>query len=136
MFVKPQEEVIDWRTEVSGIRPSDVENGEDFYNVQKMVAKLIQGRLLVGHQVDSDLKVMYLSHPKFLTRDTATFHKLCPAGAISLKNLCKEHLGIEMQIGEHSSVEDARETMNLYKNFMMKELRDYDDDNFELIPFD
>ena len=32
-FVKPIEEVVDYRTKVSGIRPSDLENGELFFYI-------------------------------------------------------------------------------------------------------
>lgn len=44
MYVKPQEEVVDYRTSVSGIRPQDILNGEDFETVQYEVIKILQGK--------------------------------------------------------------------------------------------
>lgn len=43
-FVKPREEVKDYRTEVSGVRREDLLNGEEFVVVQKEVAELLKGR--------------------------------------------------------------------------------------------
>lgn len=42
-FVKPQEPVIDYRTCVSGIRPHDINNAEDFKTVQEEVVQMLQG---------------------------------------------------------------------------------------------
>ncbi|KAH6929259.1 hypothetical protein HPB50_025379 [Hyalomma asiaticum] len=58
-FIKPTEEVVDYRTAVSGVRPSDLEKGkcEDFVKVQKEVSEILNGRILVGHAVHHDLKV-------------------------------------------------------------------------------
>lgn len=69
--VKPREHVTDYRTFVSGIRPSDLKGAEEFLTVQREVAEILKGRLLVGHALWNDLKVMYLDHPKKQIRDTA-----------------------------------------------------------------
>lgn len=72
-FVKAREEVIDYRTDVSGIRREDMLNGEDFTTVQKEVAEIIKGRILVGHSLKNDLGVLFLSHPKRNIRDTSRY---------------------------------------------------------------
>jgi len=116
-FVKPTEEVVDYRTWVSGVRPSDLENAEDFKTVQKEVADILQGRILVGHALWNDLKVLYLSHPKKHIRDTAKyrpFKTMCGGRSPALRVLCKKLLTIQMQKGEHSSVTDAQAAMRLY----------------------
>ncbi|NXR16125.1 REXO4 exonuclease, partial [Semnornis frantzii] len=56
-YVKPTEEVTDYRTAVSGIRPQNIKSGEDFQTVQKEVANILSGRILVGHALRNDLKV-------------------------------------------------------------------------------
>lgn len=43
-FVKARETVTDYRTSVSGIRPHDMTNGEEFKAVQEEVLQLIQGK--------------------------------------------------------------------------------------------
>ncbi|XP_071862069.1 RNA exonuclease 4 isoform X1 [Bombus fervidus] len=116
-YVKPREPVQDYRTRVSGIRPHDLENGEEFQIVQNEVAEILKGRTLVGHALKHDLDVLYLSHPRKYLRDTSkfkTFRQLSGGYTPSLKKLAHELLGKEIQTGEHNSVEDARVAMQLY----------------------
>ncbi|KAL7629733.1 3'-5' exonuclease [Parahypoxylon ruwenzoriense] len=117
-FVQPRERVTDWRTSITGITPKIIATGRPFKDVQEAVAGLIQGRILVGHDVQHDLSVLELSFPKQQTRDTARFsgyrqygHGRKPA----LRVLARELLGIEIQAGHHSSIEDARVTMLLFR---------------------
>ncbi|XP_043189890.1 RNA exonuclease 4-like isoform X2 [Amphibalanus amphitrite] len=117
-FVKPKEKVTDYRTFVSGVRPKDLVKGEEFEVVQREVAALLKGRVLVGHAVYNDLKVLMLSHPKKHTRDTASykpFRKMFNGGIPSLKNLSMKVLAVDIQKGEHDSVQDARATMQIYQ---------------------
>ncbi|MEQ2243562.1 hypothetical protein ILYODFUR_008218 [Ilyodon furcidens] len=116
-YVKPTEEVTDYRTAVSGIRPEDIKDGEDIQTVQREVANILQGRIVVGHAIHNDLKILLLDHPKKKIRDTQKykpFRKIAKSGRPSLKVLCKEVLNIKVQQGEHSSVQDAQATMRLY----------------------
>ncbi|PWN50108.1 hypothetical protein IE53DRAFT_380021 [Violaceomyces palustris] len=120
-FVKPVEKVTDYRTWVSGVRPRDLKNAPSFAKVQAEVASLIKGRVLVGHAIQNDLKALLLSHPRPLIRDTATFQPLRDLAKTkypSLKKLSKLALGIEIQKEghSHSSVEDARATMAIFRS--------------------
>lgn len=119
-FVKPREKVTDWRTFVSGIRPSDMHNAIPFKEAQKDVSELLQDRILVGHAIHHDLEALYLTHPKRAIRDTSKHvpfkQKFSKGKTPSLKKLAVEILGINIQGGEHSSVEDARATMLIYKS--------------------
>ena len=122
-YVKPTEEVTDYRTTVSGIRPQNLKNGTDFKVVQKEVSEILWGRTLVGHALHNDLAVLFLSHPRRLQRDTSRykpFRKVSNGNTPSLKKLASELLGVDIQSGEHSSVEDARATMQLYQLFRRK----------------
>jgi len=121
-FVQPVPgvEVTDYRTFVSGIRPHHLKPdvARTFSEVQKDVAALLEGKILIGHALKNDLDVLLLSHPKRDIRDTSrhsTFRKLSMGRAPALRKLAKEFLGMEIQGGEHSSVEDARATMMLFK---------------------
>lgn len=116
-FVKPREEVVDYRTAVSGVRPSDLAKGEDFDKVQKEVSEILDGRILVGHAVHHDLKVLFLSHPKRRVRDTSAyrpFRNMFGGRTPSLKALSERLLGVKVQQGEHSSVQDAQAAMRCY----------------------
>uniref|UniRef100_A0A8C0JI98 REX4 homolog, 3'-5' exonuclease n=1 Tax=Canis lupus dingo TaxID=286419 RepID=A0A8C0JI98_CANLU len=57
-YVKPTQPVTDYRTAVSGIRPENLKQGEKFEVVQKEVADMLKGRILVGHALHNDLKVL------------------------------------------------------------------------------
>lgn len=117
-YVKPRQPVTDYRTSVSGIRPSDIENGEDFKAVQEEVVKMLQGKILVGHALRNDLAVLNIKHPAAHIRDTSRYKPLCKlvsnGQTPSLKRVTLTLLGKEIQTGEHNSVEDARAAMSIY----------------------
>lgn len=119
-YVLPIVPITDYRTAVSGITPALLRKGHarPFSEVQRDVAELISGRILVGHALKNDLGVLMLSHPRRDIRDTARhpkFRALSMGKAPSLKRLASEVLGVEIQGGQHSSIEDARVTMALFR---------------------
>ncbi|KAH3956572.1 RNA exonuclease [Parastagonospora nodorum] len=115
-------EVTDYRTAVSGIEPRHLrpDVARPFDEVREDLKTLLTGRILVGHAVKNDLDVLILKHePKFI-RDTSKFSKfrqlaLRPGHTPGLKLLADKLLGVQIQVGAHSSVEDARATMALYR---------------------
>ena len=117
-FVLPKEPVTDYRTFVSGITPQLLKSARTFAAVQTDVAKLLDGRILVGHAIRHDLDALLLGHPKRDIRDTSrypVFRQLAGGRTPSLKTLAREVLGVDIQSGEHSSVEDARATMLMFR---------------------
>ncbi|KAK4158269.1 ribonuclease H-like domain-containing protein [Chaetomidium leptoderma] len=117
-FVKPRERVVDWRTHVSGVAPKHMARARTFEEVQVQIAELLKGRILVGHDVKHDLRVLELGHPGQMIRDTAKFSGFRKYGhgpKPALRVLAKELLGVEIQTGQHSSIEDARVTMLLFR---------------------
>lgn len=120
-FVKPKEKVTDYRTWVSGVQASDLQDAPSFAEVQGEVATLIRDRILVGHAIHNDLKALLLDHPRAMIRDTATFQPLrllAKTKYPSLKKLAKLVLDIDIQMpGEsHSPLEDARATMAVFRS--------------------
>lgn len=117
-YVRPQEPVVDWRTHVSGVSPRHMAKARKFDEVQTQIAELLRGRILVGHDVKHDLKVLRLDHPPKQTRDTAKFSGFRKYGhgpKPALRVLALELLGLEIQTGQHSSIEDARVAMLLFR---------------------
>lgn len=117
-FVLPKEPVTDYRSHVSGITPALLRTARPLEVVQADVAKLLDRKILVGHAVRNDLDALMLGHPKRDIRDTSrypAFRQLAGGKTPSLKKLAKEILGVDIQGGEHSSVEDARATMLLFR---------------------
>jgi RNA exonuclease 4 len=131
-YVQPPPGVIvgDYRTAWSGIKPEHLRANfaRPFADVQRDIASLMEGRILVGHAVRNDLSVLMLSHPKRDVRDTArhpAFRVASRGKAPALRNLAKEELGWTIQTGEHSSLEDARATMMLFR----KEKKAFEEEN-------
>ena len=101
-YAKPTQPVTNYRTEFTGIRPRDIENGENFEKIQQEVADILNGKILVGHSIEFDLKVLNLKHPAELIRNTAAYSPcfLNSGGRkCSLKDLAARHLGISIQVG-------------------------------------
>ena len=112
--------VTDYRTRVSGMTAELLRHGvaRSFNEVQTEVARLLEGRLLVGHALQNDLDGLRLKHPPTDVRDTARYcrYRAFAGGTTpSLKRLAKEVLGWEIQSGSHSSVVDARVSMALFR---------------------
>ncbi|KAB5523969.1 ribonuclease H-like domain-containing protein [Coniochaeta sp. 2T2.1] len=117
-YVRPKERVTDWRTHVSGIAPKHMYGAREFEEVQRDVAALMKGRILVGHDIRHDLAALLLEHPSKLIRDTARFSGFRKYGhgpKPALRVLAREILDVEIQTGQHSSIEDARVAMLLFR---------------------
>lgn len=117
-FVQPKETVTDYRTFVSGITPQLLQSARTFEAVQADVATLLDGKILVGHAIKHDLEALLLGHSKRDIRDTSRhppFRQLAGGKTPGLKKLAREVLGVDIQGGEHSSIEDARATMLLFR---------------------
>ena len=129
-YVKVDQEVTDYRTFVSGIRPEHIEceSAMPLAQVQTLVASILRGKILIGHALENDLKVIGLQHPWSDIRDTAQYAPFmrkiskenderifCPR---KLRDLVWEQCGRQIQvIGKaHSPVEDAIAAMDLYKS--------------------
>ena len=121
LYVKPEQPVTDYRTKWSGIRKGDLNDGCTFQEARRKVQTIIEGRTLVGHSLHSDLHALNLSHPRHFMRDTSKYCAIRGLAGLqrnvtpSLKDLASILLSLDIQDGEHCSVEDARAAMSLYK---------------------
>lgn len=122
-FVKPVNPVTDLRTRWSGIRWRDLHKAIPFKQAQGEILKILNEKVVVGHAVQNDLKVLHYSHPVHFLRDTSHIPILNQKAGLpenqpaSLKTLTRLLLNRAIQTGKkgHSSVEDAKATMELYK---------------------
>ncbi|XP_062897733.1 interferon-stimulated 20 kDa exonuclease-like 2 [Mobula hypostoma] len=122
-YILPPNPITDYRTRWSGIRRQHMKNATPFKLAQKEILKVLYGKIVIGHAVHNDFKALNYFHPQSLTRDTSKIPLLNrKAGfpekeSVSLKKLTKQLLHRDIQVGKkgHSSVEDARATMELYK---------------------
>ena len=51
-----------FRTELSGIRPENLENADDFEKVQGEVAEIIRDKIVVGQSIGYDMNYLFLHH--------------------------------------------------------------------------
>ncbi|XP_061530720.1 interferon-stimulated 20 kDa exonuclease-like 2 [Phycodurus eques] len=122
-FIHPSVPVTNYRTRWSGIRACDLRKATPYCQARKEILKLLAGKVVIGHAVHNDFQVLQYSHPAALTRDTSRIPLLNrragfeEKGCASLKRLTKAIFNQDIQTGRggHSSVEDARATMELYK---------------------
>lgn len=117
-FVLAKEAITDYRTFVSGITPELLKQARTLEVVLADVAKLLDGRILIGHAIKHDLAALLLGHSKRDIRDTSrhpAYRALAGGKTPSLKKLARQVLGVDIQDGEHSSIEDARTTMLLFR---------------------
>ncbi|XP_053485477.1 interferon-stimulated 20 kDa exonuclease-like 2 [Ictalurus furcatus] len=122
-FIKPVNPVTDLRTPWSGVRWRDLHNATPFKQAQREIVNILTGKVVVGHAVHNDFKVLHYFHPVHLVRDTSRSPILNRKADLpenksaSLKTLTKILLNMDIQMGKrgHSSVEDAKATMELYK---------------------
>jgi RNA exonuclease 4 len=138
-YMRPEVEITDYRTFVSGITEENLKNAPSFVDVVGRVKEFLHDKILVGHGVDNDLRALGIAHPWLMTRDTAyyqpfmrqldinTHHRIDSGveattelvwGPRKLKDLAKEKLQREIQVVgvSHCPVEDAAAALDLYKS--------------------
>ena len=122
-YCQPHGKATSFRTSLSGVRSEDLVGAPDFRTVRSEVCKLISGKIVVGHGLDSDLAVLNCRHPQHLLRDSAKYPRLlrrCPSGVVcanSLQALASAELNCRIQDGEHCPIQDALAALLLYKKY-------------------
>jgi hypothetical protein len=108
---QPQDDVTDYRTGITGLCAANLtaEAGAvPFEEARGVVAALLHRRVVVGHALRNDFKVLGIQHPVNSIRDTARYRplRIPPAptdtrqhhGAPSLKSLAERLLGKHIQV--------------------------------------
>ncbi|KAM7535267.1 hypothetical protein Aperf_G00000090908 [Anoplocephala perfoliata] len=117
----PDMQVTNYRTYFSGVRPQNLAGAPPLEVVQNKVQRIIKNRIVVGHAIENDFKVLRLNHPPHLVRDTlkAPYAKkrlgLGEDDPVRLQDLYFGLFDKMIQQDEHSSVEDACATMEIYR---------------------
>jgi Exonuclease len=132
MYVIPREginSITNYRTRWSGITRNTLKNlaieKHTFENVRNRVHKILKNKIIVGHGLINDFKVLeFVPSETNLIWDTTEIPYYKRVGdngiarPIKLKTLTKIVTGNDIQTNEkegHSPLEDARASMNLYR---------------------
>lgn len=118
-YIKPLEPITSYRTKWSGITRHHMTFAIPTHTAMAYIQRILKYRMIVGHDLSADLKLLGLSdHPKTLIRDTLKcpqIHMLVGLPQPSLKVLASKLLHRDIQMGSHSSLEDAKAVMDIYK---------------------
>ena len=116
-LVKPEEPIIDYLTQYSGISKelldpvtttlSDVQN-----HLKSFISK---DSIIVGHSLENDLHALKVSHFRVIDTAICFPHPNGPPSKHSLKGLVRTHLNRVIQTGAHDSSEDAISALQLAK---------------------
>ncbi|XP_077566416.1 interferon-stimulated gene 20 kDa protein-like [Stigmatopora nigra] len=122
-YVRPCQDVTDYRTRWSGIRPHHLLDATPFEQARNEILTILEGKVVVGHSLFNDFRVLHIPYQRHMVRDTGATHLLRalagfpPQRRVSLKLLAANLLNRHIQVGKmgHSSVEDALAALDLYK---------------------
>lgn len=121
-FIIPPGKVTDYRTKFSGVTEEILKTALPFDIAKTEIIEILEGKIIIGHTIDSDLGPLGYEPPNELLRDISTYpqYRGPHVYPTSLKTLMRIQFREQVQKGEHSSVEDAISAMKLYKNCLYK----------------
>lgn len=125
-YVKPKVPITDYRTRWSGIMPHHMKGAVSFKQARTETLKIIKDKIVVGHALHHDFKVLKINRNTCNVRDTSHCLQLRQLAGFprnqtpSLRKLASAVLQRDIQVRTHCSIEDSSTAMLLYKAVRME----------------